>query len=80
MFCGTNSAPFETDQKWSRPPLKKFDPSVDALSAFPGLLVCVNVSAFQQIESEEAMHNGAPCIRLFGVTDVSSPKSGEKPL
>jgi len=28
--------------------------------------------AFQQIESEEAMDNGAPSIRLFGVTDVIS--------
>jgi hypothetical protein len=26
--------------------------------------------AFQQIESEEAMDNGTPSIRLFGVTDV----------
>ena len=32
--------------------------------------------AFQQIESEEAMDNGQPSIRLFGVTDVSSLLEG----
>lgn len=32
LFVWLNAAPFETDQKWARPPVKPFDPATDALS------------------------------------------------
>jgi hypothetical protein len=69
FLAWTDVAPFETDQKWTRPAVKPFSPDDDALSS---PLVTRLIVAFQQIESEEAMDNGTPSIRLFGVTDVLS--------
>lgn len=51
----------EKDQQWERPPLGEFDPNT------------VNI-CFQQIDAEEGRMVGDKiAVRLFGVTEVSSP-------
>ncbi len=50
----------EKDQEWARPGLGGFDPHKDSL-------------CFQQIECEEGtFEDGKACVKLFGVTEVSS--------